>query len=83
MEMRNTRLLIPKSLVPIEVDRRVPLGNLLNVGRCMRERSVIPDAEGATAPETLRQKDRAQTALWKAAAGLSAAHRRGRPAHCG
>ncbi len=25
-------------------------------------------AEGATAPETLRQKDRAQTALWKAAA---------------
>ena len=25
-------------------------------------------AEGATAPETLRQKDRTQTALWKAAA---------------
>jgi hypothetical protein len=28
-------------------------------------------AEGATAPETLRQKDRAQTALWKAVADLS------------
>jgi hypothetical protein len=27
-------------------------------------------AEGATAPETLRQKDRAQTALWKEAAAL-------------
>ena len=27
-------------------------------------------AEGATAPETLRQKDREQTALWKAAAGI-------------
>ena len=29
-------------------------------------------AEGATAPETLRQKDRAQTALWKAAAAKRA-----------
>ena len=27
-------------------------------------------AEGATAPETLRQKDRAQTALWKAGAEI-------------
>jgi hypothetical protein len=27
-------------------------------------------AEGATAPETLRQKDRTQTALWKAAAAI-------------
>jgi hypothetical protein len=38
----------------------------------------VAGAEGATAPETLRQKDRAQTALWKAAAAL-AAHRWGRP----
>ena len=46
--------------------------------RCMRERPASAGAEGATAPETLRQKDRVQTALWKAAAAL-AAHRWGRP----
>ena len=34
------------------------------------------DAEGATAPETLRQKDREELALWKEAGRDRPAHRR-------
>ena len=44
-----------------------------------------PGAEGATAPETLRQKDCRGRALWKAGAALFAlwrSHRRGKPARC-
>ena len=32
----------------------------------LRERLVLSSAEGATAPETLRQKDRSALQLWKA-----------------
>jgi hypothetical protein len=35
-----------------------------------------PGAEGATAPETLRPKDRGEMALWKAAMLQGIAHRR-------
>jgi len=35
-----------------------------------------PDAEGATAPETLRQKDREELALWKAMRRERRIHRR-------
>jgi hypothetical protein len=49
------------------------------VRRTLRERPAEPrgdaGAEGATAPETLRQKDRGGMTLWKAAAR----HRRGSP----
>jgi hypothetical protein len=40
-----------------------------------RHRACPTDAEGATAPETLRQTDRAGLALWKAA-GVTPVHRR-------
>jgi len=36
----------------------------------------LPDAEGATAPETLRQKDREELALWKAICRERHIHRR-------
>jgi len=59
--------------------------NLHSIGRPLedaRER-VSPDgtAEGATAPESLRQKDRAFRTLWKApVVGFAMAdHRRGNP----
>ena len=40
-----------------------------------RERvSLAGTAEGATAPESLRQKDRAVRTLWKADVGESATH---------
>jgi hypothetical protein len=41
-----------------------------------RDRVVEPGAEGATAPETLRPKDRGELALWKAAMLQGIAHRR-------
>jgi hypothetical protein len=41
-----------------------------------RDRVVEPGAEGATAPETLRPKDRGELALWKAAMLKGIAHRR-------
>ena len=39
--------------------------------------SGVVGAEGATAPETLRQTDRERMTLWKAALLLAGAHRRG------
>jgi hypothetical protein len=42
-----------------------------------RDRVVEPGAEGATAPETLRPKDRGELALWKVAMpSTGVAHRR-------
>jgi hypothetical protein len=40
-------------------------------------RAPVAGAEGATAPETLRPKDRGELALWKAVMRQRIAHRRG------
>ncbi len=46
----------------------------------LAEETGTSGAEGATAPEPLRQKDRQRTALWKEASARSAgSHRRGKP----
>src|SRR5690606_6391708 len=41
-------------------------GDLSKVSTTAGETGPWPGAEGATAPETLRQKDRSHTSLWKA-----------------
>ena len=40
-------------------------------------RAPVAGAEGATAPETLRPKDRGELTLWKVATRIGVAHRRG------
>ena len=49
-----------------DLSRKMPAGPI----------RVLAGAEGATAPETLRQKDRERMTLWKAAQPEGRAHRR-------